>query len=247
MTYRTGLVSISFRKYSVEELIEASLAAGITAIEWGSDVHVPAGDVETAKKTAELCEKANITLPQYGSYYYLTYDPESFAGVLECARALGTPLIRVWGGKTPSDQLTVEKYDELVADARRICDMAKDRIICLECHKNSVTDEYHTALQFLKDVDRENLKMFWQPHQFRNLSYNLDALQALLPYIHSVHVFSWDREKMYPLAWGQDAWLQYLDILKKAGIENYMLEFMHDHRLESLNETANTLTKWLEG
>ena len=72
MTYRTGLVSISFRKYSVEELIEASLAAGITAIEWGSDVHVPAGDVETAKKTAELCEKANITLPQYGSYYYLT-------------------------------------------------------------------------------------------------------------------------------------------------------------------------------
>lgn len=246
MTYHTGLVSISFRKQSVEELIEAALAAGITAIEWGSDVHVPAGDVEKAKKTAVLCQQAGIALPQYGSYYYLTQDPESFAGVLACARALGAPLIRVWGGKKSSDQLTTADYAALVEDARRICDMAEDKIICLECHKNSVTDEYHTALQFLKDVERDNLKMFWQPHQFRDLSYNLDALKALLPYVHSVHVFSWDREKMYPLAWGQDAWRQYLAILKKAGIENYMLEFMHDHRLESLPETANTLKIWLE-
>ena len=123
--------------------------------------------------------------------------------------------------------------------------MAPDMLICLECHKNSVTDEYHTALRFLKDVDRPNLKMFWQPHQYRDLSYNLDALKALLPYVESVHVFSWDREKKFPLDGMESDWLQYLKLLKDAGVENYMLEFMHDGSIESLPETAKTLKNWL--
>jgi len=134
----------------------------------------------------------------------------------------------------------------LVADARRICDMAPDMTVCLECHKNSVTDEYHTALRFLKDVARTNLKMFWQPHQYRDLRYNLDALKALAPYVESVHVFSWDREKKFPLAGMEGDWLQYLDVLKNAGVENYMLEFMHDGSIESLYETAKTLGNWLK-
>lgn len=246
MICHTGLVSISFRKKSVGEIIEASLSAGITAIEWGGDVHVPHGDTETAARTAKLCAGAGIALPEYGSYYYLNESPETFADVAASARALGTPLIRIWGGKKSSDALKTEDYAALVADARRVCDMAPERILCLECHKNSVTDEYHTALRFLEDVDRENLKMFWQPNQFRDLSYNLDALRALLPHIRGVHVFSWDREQMYPLERGGDAWRQYLPLLKQAGVRNYMLEFMHDHRIESLPETANTLKTWLE-
>jgi len=246
MIYHTGLVSISFRKHSAEELISAAKETGITAVEWGSDVHVPAGDTQRAVQVKALCEDAGIGIPEYGSYYYLGLDPETFDGVLACARALGTARIRVWGGKKPSDTLRTADYADLVADARRICDMAPDMLICLECHKNSVTDEYHTALRFLRDVDRKNLKMFWQPNQYRDLSYNLDALKALLPYVESVHVFSWDREKMFPLADMEGDWLQYLQLLKNAGVENYMLEFMHDHKLDSLPQTAKTLRAWLE-
>lgn len=246
MAYHTGLVSISFRKHSAEELIAAAKENGITAIEWGSDVHVPAGDTERAAQVKALCEDAGIAMPEYGSYYYLGLEPESFDGVLACARALGTTRIRVWGGKKPSDTLQTADYAALVDDARRICDMAPDMLICLECHKNSVTDEYHNTLRFLKDVDRKNLKMFWQPHQYRDLSYNLDALKALLPYVESVHVFSWNRERMFPLDGMEGDWLQYLKLLKDAGVENYMLEFMHDHKLESLPQTAKTLKTWLE-
>ena len=36
-------------------------------------------------------------------------------------------------------------------------------------------------------------------------------------------------------------WLQYLKLLKEAGVENYMLEFMHDDKIESLCETADAL------
>ena len=245
MTYHTGLVSISFRKHTVEELIAAAKETGITAIEWGSDIHVPAGDTQRAAEVKKLCEDAGIAMPEYGSYYYLGLDPENFEGVLACARALGTNRIRVWGGKKPSDTLQTADYEALVADTQRVCDMAPDMLICLECHKNSVTDEYHNTLRFLKDVDRPNLKMFWQPNQYRDLSYNLDALKALLPYVESVHVFSWDREKKFPLDGMESDWLQYLKLLKDAGVENYMLEFMHDGSIESLPETAKTLKNWL--
>ena len=35
--YQTGLVSISFRKHTVEEIIREVRRCGLTHIEWGSD------------------------------------------------------------------------------------------------------------------------------------------------------------------------------------------------------------------
>ena len=40
-------------------------------------------------------------------------------------------------------------------------------------------------------------------------------------------------------------WKQYLTLLKAAGVENYMLEFMHNNSLDSLGETTKTLKSWL--
>ena len=39
--YHAGLVSISFRENSPEEIVKACVAAGLRYIEWGSDVHAP--------------------------------------------------------------------------------------------------------------------------------------------------------------------------------------------------------------
>ena len=80
MTDHTGLVSISFRKHTAEELIAAAKETGITAIEWGSDIHVPAGDTQRAAEVKKLCEDSGIAMPEYGSYYYLGLEPESFEG-----------------------------------------------------------------------------------------------------------------------------------------------------------------------
>ena len=40
-TYQCGLVSVSFRPNSPEEILIAMQKAGLTCIEWGSDVHCP--------------------------------------------------------------------------------------------------------------------------------------------------------------------------------------------------------------
>ena len=243
----SGLVSISFRKHSPEQILAAVKSAELDAVEWGGDVHAPHGDLTEAKKIKELSDAYGIKIAEYGSYYAIgKSEPELFDKVLASAKALGASVIRVWAGQgKPSDTYSREEYEAAVADAKRICDMAKNITVALECHPNTLTDEYHTAKQFLSDVAKENLKMFWQPNQHRPLEYNLDAIRALLPYIVSVHVFSWRRKEKFPLDVLESDWKQYINLLSSKNI-NYMLEFMHDDNIETLRETAKTLNSWLK-
>lgn len=52
-----GLVSISFRNRTAEEIIEAVKNAGLNAIEWGGDVHVPHGNVSRARGNTGVMRK----------------------------------------------------------------------------------------------------------------------------------------------------------------------------------------------
>lgn len=252
MKNQAGLVSVSFRKNTVEEVVKAAAAAGLTAIEWGGDIHVPHGDLAAAKKAAVLCEEAGIAIPEYGSYYIIgKSEPGDFEKVVATARALGTDMIRVWPGMMlKTAELTQEGYAAMVADAQRICDAAPEFRIALECHPMSLTEDYRMALKFLEDVGRENLKMFWQPCQYHDLAYNLEAIQALLPYIQSVHVFNWTANKdnpmpnRFPLAQGEESWRAYLELLGAKEL-SYMLEFMPDDSIDTLPREAAVLQGWL--
>lgn len=246
MANKSGLVSISFRKHTAKEILLAASEAKLSLIEWGGDVHSPHGDKEAAERIAKLSAEYGIGIAEYGSYYIIGQsEPELFDKVLLSARTLGTKTIRVWPGSgVASDTISTADYENYVADARRICLAAPDMTLALECHPKSLTDEYHTALQFLRDVGCENLRMFWQPNQHRPLDYNLDSIKALLPYIVSVHVFSWVRKSKLPLAAGEENWKKYIELLSVKDI-NYMLEFMHDDNIETLKESAKTLNEWL--
>lgn len=253
MANQAGLVSVSFRKNTVEEVVAAAKAAGLTAIEWGGDIHVPHGDLAAAQKAADLCREAGISITEYGSYYIIgKSEPQEFDKVVASAKVLGTDLIRVWPGQMlKTAELTQEGYAAMVSDAKRICDAAPEFRIALECHPMSLTEEYTMALKFLEDVGRENLKMFWQPCQYHDLSYNLSAIDALLPHVQSVHVFNWTANKdnpwpnRFPLAQGEQNWKCYLEKLTQKDGLNYMLEFMPDDSIDSLSREAATLKGWL--
>ena len=49
MGVRTGLVSVTFRQLPADEVVAVAAKAGLAAIEWGGDVHVPLGNLVTAK------------------------------------------------------------------------------------------------------------------------------------------------------------------------------------------------------
>ncbi|MFN2155934.1 MAG: sugar phosphate isomerase/epimerase, partial [Anaerolineae bacterium] len=94
---RSGLVSITFRQLSPAEIVARAAQAGLEAIEWGGDVHVPHGDVDAARTVRRTTEEAGLQVAAYGAYYRVGHEePCPFADVLESAVALGAPLIRVW-------------------------------------------------------------------------------------------------------------------------------------------------------
>ena len=69
--FRTGLVSVSFREHTPREILTAMKNVGLRYIEWGSDVHAPADDVDALTALAALQREFGIaaahTAPISGS------------------------------------------------------------------------------------------------------------------------------------------------------------------------------------
>ena len=66
-----GLVSVSFRNLTPEEVIRAAVDAGLRVIEWGSDVHAPKDKKDRLEEIVQLQERYGIRCCSYGTYFYL--------------------------------------------------------------------------------------------------------------------------------------------------------------------------------
>ena len=251
MSFYPGLVSISFRRYSVDEILNACQQAGLACIEWGSDVHVPAGNAELADEVAAKTKAAGLFCYAYGAYFRLGgHTPAEFAPYIDSAKRLGAKVIRVWGGIKGSQKMTAEERAQLVSDAREIADMAEAAglIITLECHSDTVTDHVDSAMAFYKEVNHPALRAYWQPSQFYDEAYNLDAAARYAPLTEGIHTFHWSATARHPLGEGRGIWAKYLDMFRPEADQRdipLLLEFMHDDRLETLQQTARELKSWL--
>ena len=246
MNFTAGLVSVSFRGLDRNKIIELTKESGLAAIEWGGDIHVPAGEIEAAHITGEQTRENKLEVVEYGSYYRIgVTDPDEIHRVASSARALGTHTVRVWAYNKGSADVTADEYEMSVADARRICAIYPDLTFCTECHNNTLTDDYYANLRLLKDVNMPNFAAFWQPNQYKSHEYNLESVRAIAPYVKAIHVFAWEENTKHPLAHHRDRWIEYLRAFAECCDENanvaLMLEFMHDNAPESLPAAAKTL------
>jgi len=247
-----GLVSVTFRSLTKAEIGSLMEECGLTAVEWGGDVHVPSGSPQDIADACDISARHGIRTVAYGSYYKpWTESEESRASIrrdIGCARALGAGTIRVWAGQKGSAEITDEERRNVVRELQDACDAAWNSglTVSLECHNWTLTDDWKSSLRLLEEVSRENLKLYWQPNQFRDTAYNLEALRRELPYITNVHVFSWEGKEHYPLARHEDIWRRYLDILASSGRDhNLLLEFMYNNEPEQLKTDAAVLKSWL--
>ncbi len=243
---KAGLVSVSFRKNTVEEIIEEASASQLSVIEWGSDIHCPVGDIDRARTIAGLCRARGIELLTYGTYFDLGKNtPDDFCDVISSAEALGAKKIRIWGQKyIPECQ--GELWEKAVSDTVRICNMASVRgmLVCLECHDGTVTEDYHSALEFIKQVNHPALRLYWQINEKKDKAYNLCAARALAPYLECIHAFYTIPNRIrIPIINGKADWLDYLDALQTGNKKELpiLLEFMPDGRIESLKSEAEGL------
>lgn len=239
-----GLVSVSFRSLSVEEIIEAVKKAGLSCIEWGSDVHAPCGDLENLKKIARLQAEAGIHCCSYGTYFRLgVHKTEELLPYIEAAKILGTDILRLWCGNKGSEEYSNEELESLYEECRAAAKLAEEHqvTLCMECHNHTLTDWKEPALALMKAVDSPAFRMYWQPNQWRTEEENLAYAGLLAEYTDHIHVFNWKESERYLLKDAIGLWQQYLE--KIPGERTLLLEFMPDDKVESLECEAEALRK----
>ena len=254
---KSGLVSVSFRKLSPDEIIAAAVKAGLKGIEWGGDVHVPHGDLARAAAVLAACRREKVEISAYGSYYRAGLptgnDNLDFSQVLDTARALETSTVRVWAGHHGSAGQSPEQRQEGVDDLKRICDLAgaHNVSISLEYHSNTLTDTNASASQLIQEVNHDNLRFYWQPPLGTNREYRLEGLRGILPRLTNLHVFWWHTEHdttcRLSLEEGMVFWNEVFAVAGHAGGTHFAaMEFFRGDELDQFYADAAVLRRLLK-
>ena len=168
---KRGLVSITFRNLSCEEIIAQCVRNGLEYIEWGGDVHIPAGNIGRATEVRKLCADAGLVPVGYGSYYNAAADLSGFLPVLSTSAALGARYVRIWAGNKC-------EYDRRIADNIAACVALAAPFglaVTLECHRWTMTEDPDIAASLALNT---GCKLHFQP--IRDLP--LDNHVFLQPY-----------------------------------------------------------------
>lgn len=240
--YNLGLVSVSFRKHSPKEILETMKAAGLTFIEWGSDVHSPCGDIEKLKEIAKLQKEYGVECSSYGTYFRLGETPtEELENYINAAKILGTDILRLWCGKKSGTDMRAEEREALLLSCRTAAKTAELHgvTLCLECHKKTFTEKADDAVWLMKNVNSPAFRMYWQPFQWQSAEENIENAKKISPYACHIHVFNWKGDKKLPLAESCLEWKEYLKCFSAP--RTLLLEFMPDGTLEELKDEADAL------
>ncbi len=197
-----GLCSISYRGKSVDEIIALTVKAGLEAVEWGGDVHVPHGDLPLAREVRDKTLDAGLRIASYGSYYRAGRAAAGqtkpvFEDVAASAKALGASTIRIWAGYCNREEADDSLVRELLEDVRRCAGIAAGEGMSLsfEYHGNTFTNTDRNAQLLASELPGENIRFYWQPPHHNRDSENLAGLLFLMDRITHVHVFQWVLQK----------------------------------------------------
>jgi 3-dehydroshikimate dehydratase len=253
---RTGLCSVTLRALGVDDVVDVAATAGLRAIEWGADVHVPPGDAAAAAAARAATAAAGLEVASYGSYYRAGRDdPESFTAVVAGARELGAPRIRIWAGDVASAEATPADRARVALAARDAADRAAaDGVeVAFEFHGGTLTDGAQSALRLLEAVERAGsgaarVRSYWQPPQDLPDDQALEGLRRLRGHVSAVHVFSWwPGSTRLRLAGRAELWRAAFDSLSAAEAPvDALLEFVPDDDPALVADEARTLTELLE-
>ncbi len=254
-TVRPGLVSVTFRTLTPEQIVALVQRAGLVGIEWGGDVHVPHGDTALASRTRKMTADAGLVVSAYGSYYRCAAPADktpTWDAVMASAAALGTTTIRVWAGINGSADAGADDRARVIEDLKRICQLAAAQrmTVDLEYHGGTLTDTLASTLSLLQAAGAPNLRTFWQPRHGVSAEGSVADIRALSRWLSNVHVFHWwptsaDRK---PLADGVDRWREFLAALPNDGKSRFAsLEFVSCDDPEQFIRDARTLREVLAG
>lgn len=245
--FDTGLVSITFRSKSSEEVMRSASECGLKYIEWGSDVHAPQNDPQKLRGIAAAQKEYGISCCSYGTYFYLGVTPiDQLPDYIRAAKLLGTRVLRLWAGKKSGHKWTPEEKEDLFRQCAQAAAMAEDAdvVLCLECHRNTFTEAGESALELMRSVNSKAFRMYWQPNPDASVEDNIRYARMIAEYTVHIHVFNITGYTGFPLEEGIGDWLLYLREFR--GDHLLLLESMPDNLSDRLAREADSLRKIIE-
>lgn len=249
-----GLVSVTLRSLPPEEVVQAAVAAGLTSIEWGGDVHAPPHDAALLGRCREASAAVGLRIASYGSYWKAGVSAaDEGESVLEAAGILGAPRVRVWAGELGSEHTDADTRTQVVhalrSLARRAADLGLE--IAVEHHPDTLSDTAAMTIRLLEEVASDVVTTYWQPDIGQAAPLALAELDTLLETVperlSAVHVFAWwPAHERQALVTREDLWAPALGRIREAAPDcDVMLEFVPDDSVEVLVDEARTLRRLL--
>ena len=234
-----GLCSVTLRSLTIDDVVAIASKAGLSGIEWGTDIHVK--DADSADRARQSCAVAGLKVLSLGSYCRAgTFG--DFDNVLALALGAGAPRIRIWAGWVDPDRADQQTWDCVVSDTQRVAALAASQglQIAFEFHRGTLTGTVEDTLALLQRVDRPNVGTYWQPAVGLSDEAALATLRAVLEHLLGVHCFSWwPGTERLPLAGRKGLWRAVADVLRDSGRRaDVMLEFVEDDRPENVERDA---------
>lgn len=245
--FKTGIVSVTFKKLQPEEVVQLTAEVGLGAIEWSGDAHVPAGDENTAARVIKLTKGASLKVSAYGSYFRAgAYEkPEiEIDKVIHSAVILECPLIRIWAGQLASSEANEMYRQKVIEQGRLLAWKAQAQGICVawEYHRNTLTDTVESARRLITEVPE--IGCYWQPTADFSLAEQISSIKNILSVLANVHVFHWKNHERLPLQDGISEWQKYFVELGKALGDRYAsLEFVRADDIQQFKQDAAVLKK----
>jgi len=257
-----GLCSVTLRHLSADDVARVVERAGLAALEWGGDVHVPPGDRTAADRARAAAAAAGVELVTYGSYLVTApgLDPAETARVFDTAAALGAAGVRVWcpSGTPPRDVGSVEPGVRealgLVAEEAA----ARGMIAAMEYHGGTLTATAVGTRALLDAVDHPALTAYWQPPYWQpervarpDAAADLADLERLASALAHLHVYEWGPGlERRALSAGASRWRPILEqagrwAVPGGGPRAALLEFVAGDDPERVVTDATTLRGWL--
>ena len=240
----TGLVSVTFRKLSIEDILRLCKENNLGVIEWGSDVHAPCENMAKLEHIAKKQKEYNISCCSYGTYFRLGITPlDKLTEYIKAAKMLGTDILRIWIYNKNYEDMKEEERENVINEGKKAAQIAKENnvILCSEWHADTFTSCLEGGLRLMKEINSPYFKTYWQPNRLRDFKTNLSEAKVIVPYTTHIHIFNWDEKNCYPLGDkdGVYMWKEYLKVFE--GEHKLLLEFMPNNTPGELKDEVLTL------
>ena len=236
---------------TLSEIIRMLHRAGYEGVEiWEPHIHdLSDADLDALRRQLDV---AGMTVAAISPYFNLTQSDETAAAsiaagrkLVEQARRLGAPTIRVFAGHLGSAAATPEHWARSVRSLQTLADSAPLHWV-VEPHAGTLADSIAMQLRYLREVNRPNVKAIYQATNLRP-DY-LGALDQLTPYIAHIHANNSDGDAPYPpLEGGELAYAEIVERLRRMNFTGFIsVEYLGDDPQTAMTREIEYLRRLLK-